>query len=82
LLNPYQAAAHGRLCRCAPTSTRLLSRAKRSGFAINGSFRSGVPLDCSGKPGVESVFSPFRRRSEGWFESNSEQMSGQGQATM
>jgi len=48
LLNPYQLPAHGRLCRCAPTSIRLLSRDETFWFAINGSFRSGVLPDCSG----------------------------------
>ena len=47
LLNPYQLPAHGRLCRCAPTSTRLLSGDETFWFAINGSFRSGVLPDCS-----------------------------------
>ena len=37
LLEPYQLPAHGRLCRCAPTSTRLLSRDETFWFAINGS---------------------------------------------
>jgi hypothetical protein len=48
-LNPYQLSAHG-LCRCAPTSTPLLSRGEASWLAINGSLRSGVLRDCSGKP--------------------------------
>ena len=47
LLNPYQLPAHGCLCRCAPTSTGLLSRDEAFWFAINGSFRSGVLPDCS-----------------------------------
>jgi len=34
LLNPYQRPAHGRLCRCALTSTRLLSRDETFWFAI------------------------------------------------
>src|ERR1035437_97752 len=50
LLNPYQLPAHGRLCRCTPTSTRLLSGDETFWFAINGSFRSGVLPDCSRKP--------------------------------
>jgi hypothetical protein len=32
LLNPHQLPAHGHLCRCAPTSTRLLSRDETSPF--------------------------------------------------
>jgi hypothetical protein len=47
LLNPHQLPAHGRLCRCAPTSNRLLSRDEAFWFAINGSFRSGVLPDCN-----------------------------------
>jgi hypothetical protein len=39
LLNPYQLPAHGRLCLCAPTNTRLLSREETFWFAINASFR-------------------------------------------
>jgi hypothetical protein len=51
LLNPHQLPAHGRLCRCAPTSTRLLSRDETFWFAISGgSFRSGELPDCSRKP--------------------------------
>jgi hypothetical protein len=50
LLNPYQLPAHGRLCRCASTSTRFLSGGETFWFAINGSFRSGVLPDCSRKP--------------------------------
>jgi hypothetical protein len=46
-INPYQLPAHGRLCRGAPTSTRLLSRDETLRFAIDGSFRSGVLPDCS-----------------------------------
>jgi hypothetical protein len=46
LLNPYQVPAHCRLCRGAPTSTRLLSRDETFWFAIDGSFRSGVQPDC------------------------------------
>src|ERR1700675_588930 len=34
LLNPYQHPAHGRLCRCAPTSNRPLSRDETFWFAI------------------------------------------------
>src|ERR1019366_9797962 len=49
-INPYQLPAHGRLCRGAPTSTRLLSRDETFWFAIDGSFRSGVLPDCSRKP--------------------------------
>ena len=47
LLNPYQFPAHGCLRRCAPTSTRLLSRDGTCWFAINGSFHNGVLPDCS-----------------------------------
>jgi len=47
LLNPYQPPAHGCLCRCASTSTRLLSRYQTCRFAISGSFRSGVLSDGS-----------------------------------
>ena len=50
LLNPYQLPAHGRLCRCALTSTCLRSRDEAFWFAINGSFRSGGLPDCSRKP--------------------------------
>ena len=50
LLNPYELPAHGRLCRCALTSTCLLSRDEAFWFAINGSFRSGGLLDGSRKP--------------------------------
>jgi hypothetical protein len=50
LLNPYHLPAHGRLCRCAPTSARLLSRDETFWFAINGSFRSGELPDCNRKP--------------------------------
>jgi hypothetical protein len=46
LINPYQLPAHGRLCRGAPMSTRLLSRDETFWFAIDGSFRSGVLRDC------------------------------------
>jgi hypothetical protein len=46
LINPYQPPAHGRLCRGAPTSTRLLARDETFWFAIDGSFRSGVLPDC------------------------------------
>jgi len=42
LLNPHQLPAHGHLCGCPPTSTRLLSRDETFWFATNGSFRSGV----------------------------------------
>jgi hypothetical protein len=42
LLNPHQLPAHGHLCGCPPTSTRLLSRDETFWFAMNGSFRSGV----------------------------------------
>jgi hypothetical protein len=45
-INPYQLPAHGRLCRGAPTSTRLLSRDETFWFAIDGSFRSGVLPAC------------------------------------
>jgi hypothetical protein len=54
LLKPYHLPAHGRLCRCAPTSTRLLPRDETFWFAINGSFRSGVLPDCSRKPSPSS----------------------------
>jgi hypothetical protein len=50
LLNPYQLPAHGRRCRCAPTSTRLLSRDETCQFGISDSFGSGVLPDCSRKP--------------------------------
>jgi hypothetical protein len=46
LFNSYQFPAHGRLCRGAPMSTRLLSRDETFWFAIDGSFRSGVLPDC------------------------------------
>ena len=45
-LNPYQVPAHCRLCRGAPTSTRLLSRDETFRFAIDGPFRSGILPDC------------------------------------
>jgi hypothetical protein len=35
LFNPDQLPPHDRLCRCAPTSTRALSRNKTFWFAIN-----------------------------------------------
>jgi hypothetical protein len=50
LLNPHEIPAHGRLCRSAPTSTRLLSRDETFWFAIHGSFYSGILPDCSRKP--------------------------------
>ena len=50
LLNPYQLPAHGRLRRCAPTSTRLLSKDEAFWFAINRSLRRGVLPDGSSKP--------------------------------
>jgi hypothetical protein len=50
LLNPYQLPAHGRHCRCASTSSRLLSRDETCEFAISGSFGSGVLPECSRKP--------------------------------
>jgi len=49
LLKPYELPAHGCLCRCAQTSTRLLSRDETFWFAINDSFRSAVLPDCSRK---------------------------------
>jgi hypothetical protein len=49
-LNPYQPPAHGRLCRCTPTSRWLLSGNETFWLAINGSFRSGALLDGSRKP--------------------------------
>ena len=49
-LNPYQPPAHGCLCRCAPTSTRLLSGNETFWLAINSSFRSGVLPDGSRRP--------------------------------
>jgi hypothetical protein len=54
LLKPHQLPAHGRLCRCAPTSTGSLSRDEAFWFAINGSFRSGVLPDCSRKTSPQS----------------------------
>ena len=50
LFNPYQLPAHDRLCRCAPTSTRALSRNKTFWFAINRFLRGCVLPDYSGKP--------------------------------
>jgi len=49
-LDPYQLPAHGRLSRCAPTSTRLLSRKGPFRCATNGPFRSGVLPDSSRNP--------------------------------
>ena len=54
LINPYQLPAHGRLCRGAPTSTRLLSRDEAFWFAADGSFRSGVLPDCINLNFIES----------------------------
>jgi len=47
LVKPYQLPAHGRLCRCAPTSACLLSRDETFWFAINDSFRRAVLPDCT-----------------------------------
>jgi hypothetical protein len=49
LLNPYQLPAHGHLCRCAPTSTRLLSRDETFWFAIKRLLSQRRPADCSKK---------------------------------
>ena len=50
LLNPYHLPPHGRPSRCAPASTRWLSRDTTFWFAISGPFRSGVQPGCSRKP--------------------------------
>ena len=50
LLNPYHLPAHARICRPAPTSTRLLSQDEMCRFAMSDSFRSGVRPDCSRRP--------------------------------
>lgn len=65
LLNPYQLPAHGRLCRRAPTNTRLLSRDETLWFAINASFRSGLLPDCRREP---SPIWAWRRCIERWAE--------------
>jgi hypothetical protein len=49
ILDSYQLPAHRRLCRRAPTSTRVPSTDDTVRFAINGYFRGGVLADCKPK---------------------------------
>src|ERR1700730_6436551 len=66
-LNPYQLPVHSRLCRCAPTSTPMLSTNEAFRFAMNGPFLSCVLPDCSRRPSPS--VGVLEDAQKGWTES-------------